>query len=189
MLVDYLTMLLPIALIGGTFITILGTLWFWTRFYRGKTTVEFFRDMDGRYYKVGSKRVDQKVDRVSLKDKEFHLDYGYAVMAQSLLRGHYAILRFDIEDAKPLGLGIAGAPVMFNPRLFHKVLTTQIYSNILSGITENAMFILLLVMVGASILVGGIGGYMSYQNQQQLQTMAQQLQNLQKLIPVVPKAP
>jgi len=185
-MVDTMTMLLPIALIGGTFVTILGTLWVWTRFYRGKTQVEFFRDMDGRYYKVGSKRIDQKLDRVALKDKEFHLDYGYAVMAQSLLRGHYAILRFDIEDAKPLGLGIAGAPVMFNPRLFHKVLTTQIYSNILSGITENAMFMLLIVMIAFSLLAGIGGVVLSYQNQQQIQQIAM---TLQKLVPVVPKAP
>jgi hypothetical protein len=185
-MVDTITMLLPIALIGGTFALILGTLWFWTKVYRGKTQVEFFRDMDGRYYKVGSKRIDQKLDRVSLKDKEFHLDYGYAVMAQSLLRGNYAILRFDIEDAKPLGLGIAGAPVKFNPRLFHKVLTTQIYSNILSGITENAMFMLLIVMIAFSLLAGIGGAVLSYQNQQQIQQIAT---TLQKLIPVVPKAP
>jgi len=141
--------------------------------FRGMTVVEMYRNLDGRYYKVAGARVSNQEDTVKVGDRLYHLDYHYAVMKESLIAGTYAVLQFDIEDAKPMTLkpNTAGEIETYNPKLFHKVMSTKIYSNILSGVTESPVFIILIVLVAVSVLLGGYGAYTGMNTQRQLEAM------------------
>ena len=181
---DYLIIMvtaLAVLVVGA--VLVLGC--FLLRGMRSKTRVEMDRDTDGIYFRVAGAWVGNREDTVKVGKKLYHMDYKYASMRQSLLRGNYAVLQFDMDDAKPMSFVSipAGAIKKYNPELFQKVMTTRIYSNILSGITENSLFIILLVLVAGSVAVGIYGAYTGYQTQQQLQVMMGQLNRLMQGVP------
>ena len=179
-MVDYAGLILPIAMMVGVIGSMGGAVWWFYLKDRGKTRVEMYRDMDGRYYKVAGSKVSTLIDTVKKGERMYHLDYAYASMGTGRFGERFAVLRFDVDDAKPLSMEIHDDGVIhtYNPTLFRSIMTTQIYKNILSGVTENAMFILLLIMVGASLLVGAYGAYSAYQSQQAIGYLQQQIAKL-----------
>lgn len=149
----------------------------WMKFYRNKTVVELCRNIDGRFHIVKTAKINNTLELYTFKDKDYKLDYKYAVMKNNILNGHYASFRFDIEDAKPLLTDTCESPNFktFSPTLLHKVMKTNIYAQILTGVADSQFIIIIVILSALSLALSGYGVYVSIQSQAQTKTLIELL--------------
>lgn len=141
----------------------------WMKFFRNKTVVELCRNIDGRFHIVKTVKIDNKKELYTFKELDFVLDYKYSVMKNNLLNGHFATFRFDIEDAKPLSTDtIEGEDIKkYSPSLLHRIMKTNIYAQILSGVADSQFIMIIMIVSFLSVALSGYSIYLSMQTQEQ----------------------
>jgi len=165
--------LVYIILLLGFFVIPLLIIIGWMKFYRNKTVVELCRNIDGRFHIIKTIKIDNKKDMLTFKEKDYLLEYKFAVMKNNILNGHYATFRFDIEDCKPLktDTNVAINFIKYSPTLLHRIIRTKIYSQILTGAVDSQFILIILIITIISALISVYSVYTTIQTQENIKML------------------
>ena len=143
------------------------------KFFRNKTVVELCRNIDGRYHVIKSMKIDKTLELFTYKKRDYVVDYKYSVMKNSIINGHYAHFRYDVDDTKPLKTDVNEASKfkMYSPTLLHKIMRTKIFSEILSGATDSQFIFIIMLVTCLSFAVSVYSVYSLMQTQEQVKIL------------------